>query len=275
MQLRHGKRIPRDDGTRIEEFVGHATTGTESFSLARMLAPPGWEEPPQTPRFDEAVLVLSGQLTLVLGKKRERIGRNEVGYVPRGTTVVYRNDGAGACDYVLICAPAFRPELAGFAPQRSRVQPNRVELDVRHRAGKPHAPKMISLAKRFLKTLGVEGHELSLAIVGDAQIRSLNRQWRKKDKATDVLSFPADPLPRGAPGLQPLGDVIVSLDTARRQAKEEGRTLDGELARYLAHGMLHLLGHDHHRPDQAARMAAAEEQLLGVAGMVPSPESVA
>ncbi|HLM44190.1 MAG TPA: rRNA maturation factor, partial [Myxococcaceae bacterium] len=60
MKLRKGKIIPRDDGKRIEEFVGAATTGTESMSVARMLAPPGWSEPAQTPEFDEVTLVLDG-----------------------------------------------------------------------------------------------------------------------------------------------------------------------------------------------------------------------
>ena len=64
MRLRKGKIIPRDDGKRIEEFVGNATTQTRSVSVARMNAPPGWKEPAQTPEFDEVVMVLSGELTL-------------------------------------------------------------------------------------------------------------------------------------------------------------------------------------------------------------------
>lgn len=122
-------------------------------------------------------------------------------------------------------------------------------------------------ALHFLKVLELDGVELSIAIVGDAEIRRLNRQWRNKDKATDVLSFPSGEVV--GPGLRPLGDVIISLPTAKRQAKAYGRTLTEEIDRYLAHGLLHLLGHDHHRRADAAKMAKAEGLLLGRSGMVP------
>ena len=112
MKLRKGKIVPREDGKRIEEFVGVETTGTESVSVARMLAPPGWSEPAHTPEFDEVVIVLKGELTLVVERKRQVIGEGEMGLVPRGQRVVYRNDGQGACDYYSVCAPAFRVELA-------------------------------------------------------------------------------------------------------------------------------------------------------------------
>ena len=92
-------------------------------------------------------------------------------------------------------------------------------------------------------------------------MRRLNRAWRGKDRPTDVLSFPA-----GGPGAL-LGDIVISLDTARRAAKEEGRGVGAELDRYLAHGLLHLLGHDHERPADARRMAEAEDALVGE-GMV-------
>src|SRR5262245_12042742 len=111
-----GKLIPRDDGKRIEQVVGRATTGTDSMSVAKMLAPPGWNEPPQRPRFDEVVIVSRGALTLVAGGRRERIGAGEVGLVPRGRTVTYRNDETVACEYVSVCAPA-------FTPARARIQP--------------------------------------------------------------------------------------------------------------------------------------------------------
>ena len=271
MRLKKGKLIPRDDGKRIEEFVGAANTGTKSVSVARMLAPPGWKEPAQVPEFDEVVMVLKGTLTLVVEGKRERIGESEVGLVPRGKRVVYRNDGAGACDYYSVCAPAFLPRLAHMeAPAPARAKgTNTVALEVAHRAGAPHGKRLAQLGRRYMDRLALANAELSLTLTGDAAIRKLNREWRGKDKATDVLSFPAGELPRGTPGPRPLGDVVISLDTARRQAKEYGRTLEQELDRYLAHGLLHLLGHDHERGGAAARkMAALEEQLLGRRGMV-------
>ncbi|MBJ6765143.1 rRNA maturation RNase YbeY [Myxococcaceae bacterium JPH2] len=268
VRLRKGRVIPRDDGKRIEEFVGAASTGTASASVARMLAPPGWAEPAQCPEFDEMVLVLTGELTLVVDGKRERIQPGEVGLVPRGRRVVYRNDGQGACDYWSICAPAFRPELAHMEEPEAKPTDNTVTVQVAHSQGEEYERLLTTRARDYLKRLGLTGCELSLSLVGDRAIRRLNRTWRQKDKATDVLSFPAGDLPKGTPGPRPLGDVVISLDTAKRQAKEYERTLESEMSRYLAHGLLHLLGHDHEKPRDAKRMAALEEQLLGERGMV-------
>ncbi|WP_224370849.1 rRNA maturation RNase YbeY [Hyalangium versicolor] len=269
MRLRKGKLIPREDGKRIEEFIGAASTGSGSVSVARMLAPPGWSEPAQKPEFDEAVLVLRGELTLVIDGKRERIGPGEVGWVTKGRRVTYRNDGQGACDYWSICAPAFRPELAHVeAPEKEAPAANEVTVQVAHAQGEAFARPLASLGRTYLERLELHGCELSLSLVGDRAIRRLNRTWRKKDKATDVLSFPAGDLPRGTPGPRQLGDVVISLDTAKRQAKEYGRTLEAEMSRYLAHGILHLLGHDHEKPSEARKMAALEEKLLGEGGMV-------
>lgn len=102
--------------------------------------------------------------------------------------------------------------------------------------------------------------QLSLSLVTDAEMRRLNRDFRGKDRPTDVLSFPL------AGAL--LGDVVISLPTARRQARAGGWSLAAELRRLLAHGILHCRGFDHEDARLAARMAAAERRLLGSAGMV-------
>lgn len=115
-------------------------------------------------------------------------------------------------------------------------------------------------ARRYLAELGASG--LSVLVVDDRTIRRLNREWRRKDRPTDVLSFEQD----RRSGL--LGDVVISLDTARRQAAEGSRALSDELTRLLAHGLLHLLGHDHLAPADARRMARAEVALLGSIGLV-------
>jgi len=269
MRIRQGKIIPRDDGKRIEEVVGRATTGTDSMSVARMLAPPGWGEPPQRPRFDEAVVVLEGELTLVIEGRVERIGAGEVGLCPRGKKVVYRNDAGAACEYVSICAPAFTPARARMEP--AKPAPARVELQLSHPRARALSAAVRRRAQGFLRALELGGCELSVSLVGDRAIRRLNRTWRKKDQATDVLSFPAGETPQGAPGPRPLGDVIISLDTAARRAREESRPLEAEVARYLAHGLLHLLGHDHQRPKDARRMAAQEARLLRARGMLSAP----
>jgi len=139
---------------------------------------------------------------------------------------------------------------------------------IRIRCGHPRggaaARRLRRSAARFRRALDAEGAELSILLVGDAAIRRLNREWRGVDEATDVLSFPAAHLP----GARLLGDVVLSLDTARRRARGSRRPLAAELDRYLAHGLLHLLGHDHERPAQARRMAEAERLLLAGEGMV-------
>jgi probable rRNA maturation factor len=106
------------------------------------------------------------------------------------------------------------------------------------------------------------GSELSVLLATDDAVQALNRQFRRKNKPTDVLSFEQD----RATGL--LGDIVISLDTAQRQAAEGARPLSEELARLLAHGLLHLLGHDHEEPAAAREMARAEVKLLGAVGLV-------
>jgi probable rRNA maturation factor len=125
--------------------------------------------------------------------------------------------------------------------------------------------RLRSRAAAFLEALGRPDAELSLLLVGDRRIRALNRTWRGKDAATDVLSFPlSDP-----PGIGPLlGDVVMSFETAERRARGEGRSTAQELDRYLAHGILHLLGFDHERPADARRMAEKEAALARDEGLV-------
>ena len=124
----------------------------------------------------------------------------------------------------------------------------------------------------MLRCLADEGEgrahgELSLSLVGDDAIRALNRDYRDKDRATDVLAFPL--------GGELLGDVIVSVDTARRRVRPPQWTLDDELAFLTLHGVLHLLGHDHLEPEERATMEAAEQAVwtaLGRAGTLRGPE---
>jgi len=139
-----------------------------------------------------------------------------------------------------------------------------------HPRGLPAVRRLGRSARRFLRALDHPGAELSILVVGDRAMRRINRQWRGVDRATDVLSFPAAPQPGDAAGL---GDLVISLDTARRRARLDERPLAAELDRYLAHGLLHLLGFDHERPGQARRMAAREEELLRGEGMVAQAQS--
>ena len=148
---------------------------------------------------------------------------------------------------------------------------DRVVVEVRSEVagGSRQLRRLRARAAAFLSALDLRDVELSVLLTDDPGIRVLNREWRRKDRPTDVLSFPAGAPPPGARGPRHLGDVILSLDTARRQAGAHRRRLSDELDLYLAHGLLHLLGHDHHRRQDAERMATLEARLLGRPGMVP------
>jgi probable rRNA maturation factor len=100
---------------------------------------------------------------------------------------------------------------------------------------------------------------VTVAIVTDARVHALNRQYRRKNAPTDVLSFPSDE--RGY-----LGDVVIAAGVARRQAREAGHSLQTEVRVLALHGLLHLLGYDHERDD--GRMARLERRLRRRGGLV-------
>lgn len=107
--------------------------------------------------------------------------------------------------------------------------------------------------------------EVSLLLTGDDEIQALNRDWRGKDKPTDVLSFPASPL--DAPFL---GDIAVSLGVTQKDAETRGIALDQHLSHLLIHGLMHLLGHDHKDDTEAAEMESLEIAALASLGW-PDP----
>ena len=112
---------------------------------------------------------------------------------------------------------------------------------------------------------GGQGGEISLLLTNDAEIQVLNRHWRNKDTATDVLSFPADEMDRPF-----LGDIAVSLGVSQKDAAEKGIGLDQHLSHLLIHGYLHLIGHDHMNDTEAAEMEALEVAALASLGW-PDP----
>jgi probable rRNA maturation factor len=114
----------------------------------------------------------------------------------------------------------------------------------------------------MLEALRLPDAELSILLCDDATIHTLNRQHRRKDKPTDVLAFAlreGKSMP-GASGL--LGDVVISLDTAERQAEALGRSLWDEVTWLLAHGLLHLVGYDHRTVAEERRMNARADMLI-------------
>ena len=148
-----------------------------------------------------------------------------------------------------------------------------VQLRVHVRRFVVRRAPLIGLLECILATIGEGRSELSVELVGNVRIRRLNRLYRKKDRITDVLAFPIREamMPRGVQGPRVmLGDVVVSVPVALRQAKEAGRSLDEELAALLVHGVLHLCGYDHERSARdAMRMSRRERAVLRMIGPVP------
>lgn len=110
---------------------------------------------------------------------------------------------------------------------------------------------------------------VSVAFVDDATIRRLNRTYRGTDAPTDVLAFSLADGDAGepAPGGEPLGEVVISLETAARQGAEAGHSLAAEVAFLAVHGTLHLLGHDHHDPEATRAMRAREAEIIAALGL--------
>jgi probable rRNA maturation factor len=133
----------------------------------------------------------------------------------------------------------------------------------------------------LLSEIGEAGSSVSLSFVRDPAMRALNRAHRGKDAPTDVLSFPlfapaefaraagpTRPLARADDGAERmLGDIVVSVDTAARQAADYDADLDREVRRLLIHAVLHLAGHDHLEPGERAVMEAEERRLADAIGM--------
>jgi len=159
-----------------------------------------------------------------------------------------------------------------------------IYVDNRTRGTGLDAAALGRVVERLLREIGEDGSSLSLTIVRDPAIRDLNREHRGKDAATDVLSFPLHPpdaferTPRTRPRVaaaahgagapeRMLGDIVVSVDTARRQAAGYDAPLEQEVHRLLIHGVLHLAGHDHMEPGERAVMEAEERRLAESIGM--------
>jgi probable rRNA maturation factor len=123
-------------------------------------------------------------------------------------------------------------------------------------------------AKRLLAVAGEAGSSLSLTLVGDDAMRELNRDHRGKDVPTDVLSFPLLDVDHvSGEDERMIGDVVISVDTARKQAADYDAPLQRELERLLIHGILHVLGHDHMEADEREKMEAEERRLASSIGM--------
>lgn len=136
-----------------------------------------------------------------------------------------------------------------------RVSDETGELDSKYRN------RLRRMAGTILKSLGLPTRcELSVTFTDDRRMRELNRVWRDIDRTTDVLSFPQD----GGPDFSLLGDVVISLETASRQSRRYGNTVNEEIKKLLVHGILHLLGYDHKKKKEKVIMREHETDLLSL-----------
>jgi len=113
---------------------------------------------------------------------------------------------------------------------------------------------------KAIESLRRDGSELSVQLVDDATITTLHRQYMDEDGPTDVLSFEQDLPAEDQAGL--LGDIVISVETAQRQADAKPWPLEHELLYLALHGLLHLLGYDHAEPDEAREMFGKQDALL-------------
>ena len=124
----------------------------------------------------------------------------------------------------------------------------------------PRFPKreIVTFARRVLRHLDVHTNDLAIAFVRDDAMRRLNRDFRHKDKTTDVLTFPGDDPTH-------LGDIVISIDQAKRQAADEQHSLATEVRYLILHGILHALGYDHETDD--GEMNALEVEVRAKVGL--------
>jgi probable rRNA maturation factor len=111
---------------------------------------------------------------------------------------------------------------------------------------------------------GLDAAELSIVLADDTAIRRLNREYRGKDRATNVLSFPA---PATVAGIRMLGDIVIAFETVAAEAADEGKGLSDHVRHLVVHGVLHLLGFDHETDADAERMEALEIGILAALGV--------
>lgn len=147
-------------------------------------------------------------------------------------------------------------------PVHMQIQVRRVTFD---------QARLDRQARVILSDVGEASAELGILFVGDQRMRSLNRQYRGKDRTTDVLAFALREAPHSSSTV--LGDVVIAVPTAVRQAKEGQRSLDEELTVLLVHGILHLCGYDHERSEKEARRMQRRERMI-LRSLARLPKSV-
>jgi probable rRNA maturation factor len=138
---------------------------------------------------------------------------------------------------------------------------------------KPNAAALVRKAIRAAastKSASTPRTELAIVLTNDSAIRALNRQWRKLDAPTNVLSFPAKAVRTERTAPRQLGDIVIAFETTAREAATEGKRFEHHLVHLAVHGFLHLLGYDHDSDREAKKMERLEVAILARLN-VPDP----
>ena len=139
-------------------------------------------------------------------------------------------------------------------------------VDIQYAVTVDGMPEESEIRQWVLQTLPEQNKasELTIRVVDEAEITALNRQYRGKEGATNVLSFPYEAIPGVASDL--LGDVVICAPVVASESVAQSKPLDAHWAHIVIHGVLHLLGYDHHQDDEAHKMEARETELLDSLG---------
>jgi len=140
-----------------------------------------------------------------------------------------------------------------------------IEIINRQRSKPINAKQLRELGERALRTIGSRKQAATIVFVSDAAIRKLNKQFRGKDQVTDVLSFPSEAEPFEAENQSQLGEVVISVQRAADQAKQNRLTFSNEVEQLILHGLLHLCGYDHETDDgKMNRLEVKLRKKLGI-----------
>jgi len=137
---------------------------------------------------------------------------------------------------------------------------NRIYINKEYRTTKITKKQLKDILDNMLEYLGINNVEIGLTLTDNDTIKQLNRDWRGKDKPTDVLSFPAGEIPGYE--YKVLGDIVISIPYTKNQADKLGVSFYEELVRLIAHGLLHLLGYDHENSEEEARIMFDKQEKL-------------
>jgi probable rRNA maturation factor len=158
-----------------------------------------------------------------------------------------------------------RARVSPGAARRARLRrPRRLRLELQVAVRGVRTPS-VTQVRLWVRAALARPAEVTVRIVGRSEARLLNRRYRGRNDAANVLSFPY-----GLSNGTLRGDVVLCAPVIRREAREQGKTLEAHFAHMTVHGMLHLQGHDHAKPRDAARMEARERKLLSKLGY-PDP----